>query len=102
MRATRLAYVIFLDLITRVMFVRGTDHEDVWNFFSHFLTPSNLGQNTILDILFSNALSLRSPLKLRDQLAHPYKITGSVIVMYLNLYILTQQWQDERLEAGIP
>ena len=87
-RATCLAYPIFLDLIPRV---RSADYEALWSFLSRLLTPSTLGQSTLLGIVFSNALSLSSSLKLRDQLAQPYKTIDSIILMYLNLYMLTQQ-----------
>jgi hypothetical protein len=67
--ATCLAYPIFLDLIPRV---RSTDYEALWSFLSRLLTPSTLGQSILLGIEFSNTHSLRSSLKLRDQLAQPY------------------------------
>jgi len=40
--ATCLAYLTFLDLITRV---RNTDYELLWSSFRRLLTPSTLGQN---------------------------------------------------------
>jgi len=79
--ATCLAYLTFLDLIT---LVRSTDYEALWSFFSRLLTPSNLGQNILLGIPFSKALSLLS-----SQLTQPYKTTDIIILMYLNLYMLT-------------
>jgi hypothetical protein len=37
-----------------------------------------LGPNIILNNLFSNTLSLRSSLKVKNQVSHSYKITGKL------------------------
>jgi hypothetical protein len=39
------------------------------------------GQNILLSILFSNTLSLCSSFNVRDQVSHPNKITGKIIVL---------------------
>ena len=36
------------------------------------VTPSILGPNILLSTIFSNTLSLRSSLNVRDQVSHPY------------------------------
>jgi hypothetical protein len=42
--------------------------------------------NILLSTLFSNTLSLCSSLNVRDQVSHPYRITGKIIVLHsLNL-----------------
>ena len=58
------------------------------------VTPSLLGPNTLLNTLFSNTLSLRFSLNVRDQVSHPYKTTGKIIV----LYILTYKFLDSNLK----
>ena len=48
---------------------------------------SLLGPNTLLSTRFFNTLSLRPSLKLRDQVSHPYKATGKIIVLYILIFI---------------
>ena len=44
------------------------------------LSSSLLGPNTLLNTLFSNTLSLRSSLSVSDQVSHPYRTTGNIIL----------------------
>jgi hypothetical protein len=38
----------------------------------------------LLNTLFSNTLSLCSSLKVRDQVSHPYRTRGKIIVLYIS------------------
>jgi hypothetical protein len=58
------------------------------------VTSSLVGPNILLNNLFSNAFSLTSSLNVRDQVSHPYKTTGTIMV----LYILTFNFLDNRQE----
>jgi len=58
------------------------------------LTSSLLGPNILLNTLFSKTLGLRSSLNASDQVSHPYKTTGKIIV----LYILIFKFSDRKLE----
>jgi hypothetical protein len=61
---------------------------------SHSPVSSLFGANILLRTLLSNTLSLFSSLNVRDQVSHPYKITGRIMV----LYILTSTFLDSELE----
>ena len=54
----------------------------------HFpVTPSFLTPNIPLNTLFSNTLSLRSSLKVTDQVSHPYQTAGKIIFLYILIFI---------------
>ena len=50
-----------------------------FSFLHSPVTSSLLGPNSLLGILFSDTLSLRSSLSVSDQISHPYKTTGEII-----------------------
>jgi hypothetical protein len=52
------------------------------------ITSSLFGQNILLNTLFSNTLSLCSSLNIRDQVLHPYRTTGKIIVLYILIFML--------------
>jgi hypothetical protein len=45
---------------------------------------SLLGPNIPLNTLFSNTLSLHSPLNVSYQVSHPYKTTCKIIILYIS------------------
>jgi hypothetical protein len=50
--------------------------------------------------LFSNTLSLCSSISVRDQVSHPYKITGKLIVLYILIFrFVGNRREDRRLWA---
>jgi hypothetical protein len=49
------------------------------------VTSSLFGPNILLSTLFSNILSLCSSLNVREQVSHPYKTIGKIIVVFTNL-----------------
>jgi hypothetical protein len=57
--------------------------------FFYPVTSSLLGPNILLNTLFSNTLSLRSSLNVSDQVSHPYKTTGKIIVLHLKSQLIT-------------
>ena len=59
------------------------------------VTPFLVGPNILFSILFSDTLSLRSFVNVSDQVAHPYKVTGKIIVLHISVFIFL----DSRLEG---
>jgi hypothetical protein len=76
------------------------------NFLHSPVTSSHLDPNILLRTLFSNTLRLRSSLNVRDQVSHPNKTTGRIMVLDFNLYIPGQQTGREKtldqMVASIP
>src|SRR5215510_3098902 len=56
------------------------------NFLHSPVTSSLLGPNSLVNTLFSNTLSLCSSLNVSDQVSHPYKTTGRIIVLYILIF----------------
>ena len=97
--ATCPAYLILLDFITCTIL----DEENrlfsssLWNFLHSPVTSSLLGPNILLNTLFSNTISLHSSLNVSDQVSHPYKTTGKIIILYiliLNFWIANWKTKD--------
>jgi len=90
------AHLILLDFITCTML----DEEyrpfsfSLCNLLHSPVTSSLLDLNIILNTIFSNNLRFHSSLNVSDQVSHPYKTTGKIIV----LHILIVKFLDSNLE----
>jgi len=98
-RATCPAHLILLDFITQRMLgeqCRSLSHS-LCSFLYSPITSSLLGWNILLNTLFSNTLSLYSSLFVSDQVSHPYKPTGKIIVLYMSFFkFLDTNLKDKR------
>ena len=84
-RATCPAYLILLDFITRA--ILGEKYKSFCSSLCNLLhspvTSSLLGSNILLNTIFSNTLSFLSSRNVNDQVSHPYKTTGKIVVLYI-------------------
>ena len=87
--ATCRNYFILLDLITQT--ILGEQYRSLsyslCSFLHSSVTSSLLCPNILLSTLFLNTLSLRSSLNVIDQVAHPYRTTGKVILLCNLIFI---------------
>ena len=68
--------------------------DEEYRSLSSTVTSSLLGPHTLLSTLFSNNFSLRSSLNVSDQVSHPYKTTGKIIVLRIwILYFWIANWK---------
>ena len=71
---------ILIDLITRTIFGEQyrSQSSSLRSFLHSHFTSFLLGPNILLSTLFSDTLSLRSSLKMSDQVSHPYTTRGKL------------------------
>jgi hypothetical protein len=82
------AHLSLLDFITRT--ILGKEYRpfssSLCNFLHSLVTSSLLDQNILLSTLFSNTLSLHSSFNISDQVSHPYRTTGKIIIIYILIF----------------
>jgi len=98
-RATCPVNLILLDFITRT--ILGEEYRSLCSSLRSFLhspvTSSLLGPNILLSTPISNTLSLRSSRNVSDNVSHPYKTTGKIIILRILIFIfLGSKLEDKR------
>ena len=98
-RATCPAHLVLLDFITRT--ILGEEYtsfsSSLCNLLHSPITSSLLGPNILHNTIFSNTLSFLSTLNFSDQVSHPYKTTGKIIVLYILIFkFLDSNLEDKR------
>jgi hypothetical protein len=65
--------------------------------FYHPPTTSSLfGPNVLLSTLFSNTLSLCSSLNVRDNVSHPHRTTGKIIILYILMFTFLYGTREDK------
>ena len=84
-RATCPAHLILLDFITRTILgeVYRSFISSLCNPLHSPVTSSLHGPNILPNTMFSNTLSFLSSRNVGDQVSHPYKTTGKIMVLYI-------------------
>jgi hypothetical protein len=92
------SYLILLDLNHAKKF--GWNLQTIKFFIKYFLphrvTSSLQYPNIIPNALLSNTLTLRYSLNIRDQLSHPYKKLGWIIVQYTQFFTFLDSKQENK------
>ena len=95
-------HLILLNFITQTILGEGyrSLSSSLCSFLHSPVISSLLGPNILLYILFSNTFSLHSSLNVSNQVSHPYKTTGKIIVLCILLFkfledkrFCTEWWQ---------
>ena len=97
--ATCPAHLILLNFITRTILGEGykSFSSSLCSLLHSPVTSSLLGPNILLNTMFSNTPSFLSSRNVSDQVSHPYKTTGKIIVLCILIFkFLDSNLEDKR------
>jgi hypothetical protein len=69
--------------------------------FQSSVTYTLLTPNTFPSTLFSNTLCLCSFFSVRDQVSHPYKTTGKIIVLCILMFMWIPNWKSKHSAPNV-
>ena len=98
-RATCPAHLILFDFTTHTIVGEGykSFSTSLCNFLHPPVTSSLIGPNILLNTMFSNTLNFLSSRNVNDQVLHPYKTTGKIIVKLVHLVgFIIRMFHDAR------
>ena len=61
------------------------------------VTSSLVSPNVLLNTFFSNTVILCSTVNVRDQVSHPLKSTGKIIVLYVLIFVYFDSTREDKI-----
>jgi hypothetical protein len=83
-----------------ILIILGEEHKSRSSSLCSYLHPpvtsSLFGPNILLSTLFSNTLRVCFSLNVRDQVSHPYRTKGKIIVLYILIFRFFNSRREDR------